>query len=96
MKQIRLVWLVALCAAGAVQAQQVKAPPLPPGSALVKPDPGLNPDEGKRSVRAHHHKGHVKKDYTRDDSMPGNNGNGNGNGNGNNGNGNGNGNGGKK
>ena len=88
MKPIRLTWLLALCAAGAVQAQQVKAPPLPPGSALVKPAPGLNPEEGKRSVRAHHHKGHFKKDYTRDDSLPGNSGNAAG-GNGKNGNGNG-------
>jgi hypothetical protein len=69
MKKIAFTWLVALCATAAVQAQQVKAPALPPGSKMVRLAPGLNPDEARRSVRAHHHKGHVKKDFTRDDSV---------------------------
>jgi uncharacterized protein YdaL len=71
MKSSRVVWVVALLAAAAVQAQQVKAPPRPPGSQLLKAAPGMNPEEDKRSVRAHHHKGHVKKDYTKDDSVGG-------------------------
>lgn len=61
-----------------VLAQQVKAPPLPAGSALVKVQGGMNPDEHQREARAHHHKGHVKKDLDKDDSLPANNGNGNG------------------
>lgn len=61
-----------------VVAQQVKAPPLPPGSALIKVQGGMNPDEIQREARAHHHKGHVKKDLNKDDSLPGTNGNGNG------------------
>jgi hypothetical protein len=62
---------VALIAASAVQAQAVKAPPLPPGSNMVRIEAGLNPEEKKRHVRAHHHKGHHKKDVHRDDSLPG-------------------------
>jgi hypothetical protein len=68
MNPIRSICLLALLPlAAAVQAQGVKAPPLPPGSNMVRLEPGLNPDEGRRHIRAHHHKGHVKKDYTRDD-----------------------------
>jgi hypothetical protein len=75
MKTLSLACVLAL-AAGAAQAQQrVKAPPLPPGSNQVRVAPGLNPDEARRSVRAHHHKGHVKKDVTRDDTAPGHSGN---------------------
>jgi hypothetical protein len=78
MKILSLLACVLALAAGAAQAQQrVKAPPLPAGSDKVRVAPGLNPDEAKRSVRAHHHKGHVKKDVTRDDTLPGNSGNGN-------------------
>lgn len=77
---------LALCAAAVtlaslqVHAAPVKAPPLPPGSSQVRIHGGMNPDEVKREARAHHHKGHVKKDIAKDDSVAGNNGNGNGNG----------------
>lgn len=57
--------------AQAVLAAPVEPPPLPPGSAQVQVTPGLSPVEVKRSIRAHHHGGHHKKDYTRDDSLPG-------------------------
>jgi hypothetical protein len=72
----------ALLACAAIAQAKVTPPPLPPGSALVKVEPGMSKEERKREDRAHHHKGHVKKDITKDDSAPGNNGNGNGNGNG--------------
>jgi hypothetical protein len=79
MSPAHLVLAALLLPAAAALAQPVKAPPLPPGSNLVRVEPGLNPEEKKRHVRAHHHKGHVKKDMTRDDSVgngnAGNNGN---------------------
>jgi hypothetical protein len=50
-------------------AQTVKPPPLPPGSNLVRPEAGLNVEERKRYVRAHHHKLGQNVDYTRDDSI---------------------------
>jgi hypothetical protein len=74
--------LVLLAAATLAEAGKVTPPPLPPGSALVKVEPGMDKREQDREDRAHHHKGHVKKDINKDDSESGNNGNGNGNGNG--------------
>jgi hypothetical protein len=68
---IRPALFAAACLAGVAQAQTVTPPPLPPGSNLVRPEPGMNEDERKRYVRAHHHKFHHKKDYTRDDSVLG-------------------------
>jgi hypothetical protein len=79
---------VALAFAGfatlAQAAGAVKAPPLPPGSEMVRIQGGMNDDEVKRETRAHHHKGHVRKDFRRDDSLGGSGGSGN-NRNGNNG-----------
>lgn len=72
MKPLVLSVGVLALAAGAAQAQRVKAPPLPAGSQQVRVAPGLNPDEARRSVRAHHHKGHVRKDVTKDDTLPAN------------------------
>ena len=43
-------------AAYAFAAGPVKAPPLPPGSALVKVKAGQNPEEEQRAARAHKHK----------------------------------------
>lgn len=60
---------VMLGAAALAQAGTVVPPPLPPGSAMVKIEPGMNKEERKREDRAHHHKGHFKKDITRDDSV---------------------------
>lgn len=57
------------------QAQAVKPPPLPPGSSMVRVQGGMDENEVKREKRAHHHKGHVKKDHTRDDSVASNSGN---------------------
>jgi hypothetical protein len=68
---IRSALLAAVTVAGVAQAQTVAPPPLPPGSHLVRPEPGMNEDERKRYVRAHHHKMHHKKDFTRDDSVHG-------------------------
>jgi hypothetical protein len=49
-----------LAGSSAFAAGPVKAPPLPPGSSIVKVKAGMNPDEEKRSARAHKHKmGHV-------------------------------------
>jgi len=67
--------LLALCAAatlaGLAQAQAVTPPPLPLGSAMARPEPGMSEPERKRAVRAHHHKFQHGKDYTRDDSVHG-------------------------
>jgi len=68
---IRLAIVAAACLAGAVQAQKVTPPPLPLGSQMARPEPGMSEPERKRAVRAHHDKTHVKKDYTRDDSVRG-------------------------
>jgi len=70
--RIRLALVAAACLAGAVHAQtRVAPPPLPIGSQMARPEPGMNEPERKRAVRAHHHKMHNKKDYTRDDSVQG-------------------------
>ena len=53
----------------ALQALAVQAPPLPPGSSLVRAEPGLSPEEIKRHKRAHAHSKLEKKDPTRDDSV---------------------------
>jgi hypothetical protein len=69
---IRLAIVAAACLAGAVHAQsRVAPPPLPIGSQMARPEPGMSEPERKRAVRAHHHKMHNKKDYTRDDSVLG-------------------------
>jgi hypothetical protein len=69
---VRLATATALaCSAGAALAQAVIPPPLPPGSNLVRPEIGLNEEERKRYVRAHHHKMHHGKDFTKDDSVHG-------------------------
>lgn len=68
---LRLAFAAAAFAAAAAQAQTVAPPPLPLGSTLARPEPGMNEPERKRYVRAHHHKFHHGKDYTRDDSVHG-------------------------
>ena len=50
-------------------ASPVKAPPLPPGSALVRVEAGVSPEEVTRQKRAHKHSKLEKKDPTRDDSL---------------------------
>ena len=56
-----------LAIAGTTAMAQVKAPPLPAGSAQVTVEPGENPVETKRNVRAHSNKRWAGKDPTRDD-----------------------------
>ena len=68
---LRTALLASACLASIAHAQTVTPPPLPPGSHMVRPEPGLNEEERKRHVRAHHHKFHHKKDVTRDDSVHG-------------------------
>jgi hypothetical protein len=68
---LRLFWLFAAAAcAPALAAGGIKPPPLPPGAAMVRIEAGMSKPERERQIRAHHHKGHVKKDHTRDDSLP--------------------------
>ena len=55
----------------AISQAEVQPPPLPPGSAQVRIEGGLNPKEAARQLRAHHHKFHHKKDMTRDDTVHG-------------------------
>lgn len=70
---LRVACAVALAYSAAVcVAQTVAPPPPPPGHNRVRPDAGLQEPERKRYVRAHHHKFEQKRDYTRDDSAPGN------------------------
>ena len=57
----------------AVQARpstKVQAPPRPLGSDKVTVAVGLNPLEIDREKRAHSHSKLVKKDFTRDDTLP--------------------------
>lgn len=61
-----------LLAAATLAQAKVVPPPLPPGSAQVRVEAGMDKDERKREDRAHHHKGHNKKDINKDDSEPGN------------------------
>ncbi|NML45224.1 hypothetical protein HHL11_15830 [Ramlibacter sp. G-1-2-2] len=57
--------------AGSLAHAAVTPPPLPLGSAMARPEPGLNEPERKRYVRAHHDKLHYRRDYTKDDSVYG-------------------------
>lgn len=70
----RLLWLlfaVALpaAAAGPDPSARVAPPPLPLGSSMMRIEGGMSPPERQRQIRAHHHKGHYKKDHTRDDTQ---------------------------
>jgi len=73
MKYPLILFLLAAAAQSPVIAKTegsgVQAPPLPPGSAQVRIQGGLSEPEKQRHIRAHHHKGHWKKDHTRDDSL---------------------------
>lgn len=53
----------------AMHAMAVQAPPLPPGSSMVRVEAGLSPDEVSRQKRAHKHSKLEKKDPTRDDTL---------------------------
>jgi hypothetical protein len=69
--RLRPLLFAAASLACAAHAQTVTPPPLPPGSALVRPEPGMDEPERKRAIRAHHSKFHNHQDYTRDDSIYG-------------------------
>ena len=51
--------------------QHVKPPPRTPGTSMIKLKGGMDDNEVKREIRAHHHKGQDKKDFTKDDSIAG-------------------------
>ncbi len=70
-RSIRIAIAVAATLAGLAHAANVAPPPLPIGSTLARPEPGMSEPERKRAVRAHHHKFENGKDYTRDDSIYG-------------------------
>ncbi len=64
--------IACLFASMGIQAsEKVKAPPLPPGSSMVRIQVGMNDDEISREKRAHHHKGHHRKNVDKDDSDKG-------------------------
>jgi hypothetical protein len=69
-RSTRVALAFAALLSGLAQAQ-VAPPALPPGSELVRPQPGMSEPEAKRAMRAHHHKMHHGKDVTRDDSVLG-------------------------
>ena len=60
-----------ITATATLSQAQVKPPPLPPGSAQLRVEAGLDPNEAARQLRAHHHKFHHRKDITRDDTVHG-------------------------
>ena len=62
----------ALFASAMLAQAAVTPPPLGPGASMIRVEPGMDKEERKREDRAHHHKGHVKKDINKDDSDKGN------------------------
>ena len=56
---------IAIVALGAYA--DTKRPPLPPGSARVKVQPGQSKEENQKMQRAHRDRSDQEKDYTRDD-----------------------------
>lgn len=67
---MKAVYALALATLGWGAAHAVVLPPPPtPGSAMVKIQGGLSKPESDRALRAHHHKFHHGKDYTRDDTI---------------------------
>jgi hypothetical protein len=70
-RSLRLAAMALACLATCAHAEGVKPPPLPIGSTLARPAPGMSEAESKRAERAHHHKFENGRDYTRDDSIYG-------------------------
>ncbi len=68
-KKIPLVFAFGSFAVAVQTASAVQAPPLPPGSDLIRVEAGLSPDEVMRHKRAHKHSRLEKKDPTRDDTL---------------------------
>ena len=65
---LRTVVLGAMASVALGAHADTKRPPLPPGSARVKVEPGQSKEENQRMERAHHDPSDHGKDYTRDDS----------------------------
>ena len=65
---MRTVVLGAMASVALGAYADTKRPPLPPGSARVKVEPGQSKEEDQRMQRAHHDPAEHDKDYTQDDS----------------------------
>ena len=65
---LRTVVLGAMASVALGAHADTKRPPLPPGSARVKVEPGQSKEENQRMERAHHDPSDHGKDYTRDDT----------------------------
>ena len=71
MNRIMLVRTVVLGAMASVALgayADTRRPPLPPGSARVRVEPGQSKEENQRVQRAHHDPADHEKDYTHDDT----------------------------
>lgn len=66
---LRTVVLGAMAGVALGAHADTKRPPLPPGSARVKVEPGQSKEENQRMERAHHDPSDQGKDYTRDDTV---------------------------
>jgi len=65
---LRTVVLGAMVSVALGAYADTKRPPLPPGSARVKVEPGQSKEENQRMRRAHHDPSDHGKDYTRDET----------------------------
>jgi hypothetical protein len=65
---VRTVVLGALVSVALSAYADTKRPPLPPGSARVKVEPGQSKEEKRRMQRAHRAPSDHEKDYTHDDT----------------------------
>jgi hypothetical protein len=65
---LRTVVLGAMAGVALGAHADTKRPPLPPGSARVKVEPGQSKEENQRMGRAHHDPSDHGKDYTHDDT----------------------------
>ena len=65
---VRTVVLGAMASVALGAYADTKRPPLPPGSARVKVEPGQSKEENQRMTRAHRDPSDHEKDYTHDDT----------------------------
>ena len=65
---VRTVVLGAMASVALGAHADTKRPPLPPGSARVKVEPGQSKEENQRMQRAHRDPSDHEKDYTHDDT----------------------------
>jgi hypothetical protein len=66
---LRTVVLGAMASVALGAHADTRRPPLPPGSARVKVEPGQSKEENQRMERAHHDPSDHGKDYTHDDTV---------------------------